>query len=153
MQDETDLIGDGALARGAVGGQLGLVHLDQVLGLAADAVDVLLEMPGLSLDLRCFASVPESGGQPIGQPETALGLALQQQAAVRGNQAAVEGHRQPLAANGWNIEGKKSIVGHGGCGAFVGRVEIRLDNDFLHDFNELCHARQPIIRPDVNNPG
>ncbi len=50
------------------------------------------------------------------------------------------------------IEGKKGIAGHGGCGKTVERVEDRLDNGFLHDFNELRHTRQPKIRFGVNIP-
>ena len=48
-----------------------------------------------------------------------------------------------LATNGWKIEGKKAIVGHGGCGKSVVRAEGRLNNNFLDDFNELRHTRQP----------
>jgi len=44
MEDEAYLVGDRAPAGGAVGGELHLVHLDQVLGLAADAIDVLVEV-------------------------------------------------------------------------------------------------------------
>ncbi len=39
MQDEAHLVGIGRAARGAIAGQLGLVALDQVLGLAARAVE------------------------------------------------------------------------------------------------------------------
>jgi hypothetical protein len=40
-------VGKRALAGGPVGGELAIVHLDNVLGLAAAAVDVLVEMPRL----------------------------------------------------------------------------------------------------------
>src|SRR5260221_3208354 len=39
MENEPELIGAGAAARGPVRGELGLVQLDEVLGLAARAVD------------------------------------------------------------------------------------------------------------------
>jgi len=48
VQNQPDLIGDRALARGAVRGELRLVHLDQVLGLASGTVDVLVEVAGIS---------------------------------------------------------------------------------------------------------
>jgi hypothetical protein len=35
----------------------------------------------------------------------------------------------------------------------VVRFERRLGTDFLHDFNELRHTRQPISGPAVNNSG
>ena len=40
VQDEPHLVGSGSPAAGAVGGELGLVQLDQVLGLAAGAIKV-----------------------------------------------------------------------------------------------------------------
>ena len=64
----------------------------------------------------------------------------------------VDRRRHLLATDGWKIEGKKGIVGHGGCGKSVVRVEDRLDNEFLLDFNELRHTRQPKIRFGVNIP-
>ena len=100
-----------------------------------------------------IAPVPQATGHKLGQAEAAFRLAQQHQAAVRGDQAAVERRRHFLATNGWKIEGKKGIVGHGGCGQFVVPVEVRLDNEFLHDFNELRHTHQPKIRFGVNNPG
>ncbi len=83
----------------------------------------------------------------------AFRLAQQHQAAVRGDQATVERRRHLLTTDGWKIEGKKAIVSHGGCGKSVARAERRLGNDFLHDFNELRHTRQPISRPAMNNAG
>ena len=44
VQDEAELVGDRALAGGPVGGELALVQLDEVLGLAAGAVDIFIEM-------------------------------------------------------------------------------------------------------------
>lgn len=39
VEDETDLIGDGPAAGGRIRGKLGLVRLDQVLGLASGTID------------------------------------------------------------------------------------------------------------------
>jgi len=100
-----------------------------------------------------IAPVPETTGQKVGQAEAALRLAQQYQAAVRGDQATVECRRHLLATNGWKIEGKKAIVGHGGCGKSVARAERRLGNDFPSNSTELRYARQPISRPAVNNAG
>ena len=46
VQDEAELVGDRALAGGPVGGELALVQLDEVFGLAAGAVDIFIEMAG-----------------------------------------------------------------------------------------------------------
>ena len=43
MQHKADLIGQGGAAAGAVGGELALVQLDQVLGLATRAVEGVIE--------------------------------------------------------------------------------------------------------------
>ena len=72
---------------------------------------------------------------------------------VDGDTAIVECRRHLLATDGWKIEGKKAIVGHGGCGKSVARAERRLGNDFLRDPNELRYARQPNSGPAVNNAG
>ena len=48
MQDQPELIGEGALAGGSVRGELSLVQLDQVLGLAAGTIDIFVEMAGLA---------------------------------------------------------------------------------------------------------
>ena len=48
VQDQPELIGERALAGGSVRGELSLVQLDQVLGLAAGAVDIFVEMAGLA---------------------------------------------------------------------------------------------------------
>ena len=47
VEDQPELVGGRALAGGAVGGELDLVLLDKVLGLAAGAVDPFVEMAGL----------------------------------------------------------------------------------------------------------
>ena len=54
MQYETHLIGESGTATGAVGGKLGLVQLDQVLRLAAGAVEALIQPPrGAAADVGC----------------------------------------------------------------------------------------------------
>src|SRR5262249_16981460 len=50
VQDEAELVGLGVAAGGAIGGKLALVPLDEVLGLAAGAIDGLVEMPGAGLE-------------------------------------------------------------------------------------------------------
>lgn len=46
MQHQTNLVGDGRAAGGAVGGKLALVHLDQVFGLTTSAVDDVVDVLG-----------------------------------------------------------------------------------------------------------
>ena len=46
MQDEAELVGERALAGGAVRRELALVQLDEVLGLAAGAINIFVEIAG-----------------------------------------------------------------------------------------------------------
>ena len=50
VQDEAELVGERALAGGPVGGELALVQLDEVFGLAAGAVHGFVEMAGLAAE-------------------------------------------------------------------------------------------------------
>src|ERR1700757_4548792 len=43
VEDEADLVGERRAATGAIGGELGLVQLDQVLGLSASAIEVIID--------------------------------------------------------------------------------------------------------------
>ena len=97
-------------------------------------------------DQRRVAPVPDTACQRLGQAETAFRLAQQDEAAVGGGDHL-------LASDGWQVEGEKSIVSHGGRGAFVVREGRRVDNGFLPDGNGLRHVRHLRIRPAVNNPG
>jgi len=100
-----------------------------------------------------ITSIPHALRQQSRQSEAAFGLAQKHQAAIRRNRPAIESRRHFLAANGWNIEGKKAIVMHGGCGSFEVAVGYRLDNEFLQQINRLSHTRQPEITLPMNNPG
>ena len=57
-----------------------------------------------------IAPVANAAGQGIGQTQAAFHLAQQNEAAVRRDQAAVEGGTHFLALNAWQIEGEKAIV-------------------------------------------
>jgi hypothetical protein len=70
----------------------------------------------LMQDAARVATVPHRRGEPPAHAEPALSLAQQQQARVRGRVAAVEIHCEFLAADGWQIEGKRHIDVHDGCG-------------------------------------
>src|SRR5690348_17394439 len=46
MDQQAELVGGGLAARGAVGGEMQLVRLDQIFGLPARAIDLLVQHPG-----------------------------------------------------------------------------------------------------------
>ena len=98
-------------------------------------------------DLCLIAPIADAACQRVGQAQAALRLAQQDKPAVRRDQAAIEGGGHLLALDGWQMEGKKAIVGHGGCGALVVREERRVDNEFLPYSNELRHVCHLNTRP------
>ena len=67
-------------------------------------------------DAALVAGIGHRFGKPPTHARSSLSLAQQQQARVGGLVAAVEIDCEFLAADGWQIEGKRRIVGHGGCG-------------------------------------
>ena len=81
VQDEPHLIGERAAAAGAIGSELRLVQFDQVLGLAAGAVERLVDMlgrPGLDTgndeaDIEALGGRLDTGtGAAIGAPRLRL---------------------------------------------------------------------------------
>ena len=101
--------------------------------------------------LRLIAPVTDAACQGLGETQAALRLAQQDEAAVRRDQAAIEGGAHLLALDAWQIEGERAIVGHGGRGVLVGRRGRRSDNEFLPDGNALRYVRHP--SNTTNNPG
>ena len=57
IEHQTQLVGDRALAGGPVRGELALVQFDRVLGLAAGAVNIFIEMAGVSAERGDVAGV------------------------------------------------------------------------------------------------
>ena len=81
--------------------------------------------------LRLIAPVADAACQGLGEAQAALRLAQQDEAAVRRDQAAVEGGAHPLASDAWQIEGQKAMVGHGGRGvSLVGEEVARTPNSY-----------------------
>ncbi len=63
-----------------------------------------------------IAAIRHRRRKPPAHTKLALGLPQQQQAGIGGLRAAVKIHCEFLAVHGWQVEGKRRIVGHGGCG-------------------------------------
>ena len=84
----------------------------------------------LVTDAARIAPVRHRIGKPPAHPELALRLPQQQQTAIRRLVAAVKIDCEFLAMDRWQIEGKRCIVGHGGCGAPLIRDAIRLEHRF-----------------------
>ena len=107
-----------------------------------DASTVLSSSIWLVPDAVGIAAIRHRFGKPPAHTELALRLPQQQQAAVRRLVAAVKINCEFLAADGWQVEGKRHIVGHSGCGAPLKRDAICLDNDLLRESAALRHSRR-----------
>ena len=105
VQDEAELVGDRALAGGPVGGELALVQLDEVLGLAAGAVDIFIEMAGVSAergDDVAGVEAPRGCFQPGDDPAFA----------VPRTGGVVEGGEAPHLFGGGLGAAHPEVVGH-----------------------------------------
>src|SRR6202163_4783348 len=142
VQDEPHLIGERAAAAGAVGGELGLVQLDEILRLAAGAVERLVDIlgrPGLDVsdneaDVEALGGSLDSGaGAPVGLPGFRLIVGLGEAA-----QAGLLVER-PAGANvvGGLVD---STVEHG----ITGETEDEVDAILLAPLHDLRPAVMPV---------
>ena len=67
-----------------------------------------------------IAPIRDEAGEPLGDPEPALGLGQEHDAAVGRQAPAIERGGDLLAGNGWKRERCGCIVRHGGCGSIEG---------------------------------
>jgi hypothetical protein len=88
-----------------------------------------------------IAAIRHRIGKSPAHTELALRLPQQQQTAIGRLVAAVKIHCEFLAAHTWKVEGKRRIVGHGGCGARLIRDAIRLNTDLLRESLASRHSR------------
>ena len=89
------------------------------------------------------APIRDEARQPLGDPEPALGLGQEHDAAVGRQAPAIESGGDLLAANGWKREGGGCIVRHGGCGSLEAVCRIGFSNQILRCFKCLSYIRQP----------
>jgi hypothetical protein len=75
-------------------------------------------------------------------------LAQQQQPGIRGLIASVETYCDFPTVNGWQVEGKRRIFGHGDCGAPRLDKAIRLDTDLLCEPGTSRYSRRKISTDD-----
>ena len=80
-----------------------------------------------------IAAIRHRFGKPPAHTELALCLPEQQQTGIGRLVAAVKIYCEFLASDTWKVEGKRRIVGHGGCGARLIHGAICLDDDLLRE--------------------
>ena len=83
--------------------------------------------------------------KPPAHPKLALRLPQQEQASIGRLVAALKISCEFLASNRWKVEGKRSSVGHGGCGVALIHDAIRLDIDLL------CESRLSRYQSPTNS--
>ncbi len=88
-----------------------------------------------------IAAIRHRFRKPPAHSELALCLSQQQQTGIRRLVAAFKIYCEFLAADRWQVEGKRCSVGHGGCGARLIRDAIRLNTDLLRESLALRHSR------------
>jgi hypothetical protein len=103
-------------------------------------------------DAVCIAAIRHRVRQPPAHTERALLFSQQQQAAIGGLVATVEINCEFLAAHRWKVEGKRRIVGHGGCGGRQMHIAIRRNTDLLRESRSSRYSRRKILTL-VNFPG
>src|SRR5215467_6201645 len=96
-------------------------------------------------DSAGIAAIRHRGGEPPAYAKSPLSLPQQQQAGVGGLVAAVKIHCEFLAADGWQVEGKRRIGVHDGCGMAALHEAVRLDNDCLCESRLSRHCRHSKI--------
>ena len=89
-----------------------------------------------------IAAIRHRFRKPPTYTKPALRLTQQQQTGIGGLVAAGKIHGEFFAADGWQVEGKRHIVGHGGCGARLIREATCLDNDLLRESAASRHSRR-----------
>lgn len=151
VYDEPELVGERALARRSIRGGLPLAHLDQVLGLAAGAVDVFVEMAGLASERDDDIAGFEGAG-------TRLQPGYDPAFAAPGGGGGVEfGEAAHLVRVGFG-PAHLVVVGHVVCEsvqrAVAGEAEVVLDPVPLAPGHGLCAAvvavspeDDPSVRP------
>jgi hypothetical protein len=96
-------------------------------------------------DAARIAAIRHRISKPPAHPKLAFRLPQQQHAAVRGLVPAVKINCEFLAMDRWQVEGKQSIVGHGGCGARLIRDATCLDNNLLGESLAPRHSRHQTL--------
>jgi hypothetical protein len=103
-------------------------------------------------DAVCIAAIRHRVRKPPAHTERALLFSQQQEPAIGGLVAAVKINGELLAADRRKIEGKRRIVGHGGCGGRQMHRAIRWNTDLLRESRSSRYSRRKILTL-VNFPG
>jgi hypothetical protein len=104
------------------------------------------------LDAVRIAAIRHCFGEPQANTMFALRLPQQQQTRIGRLGAAIKIDCEFLAADGWQVEGKQRIVGHGGCGRGLIREATCRNNDLPRESAASRHSRRKQFY-FVINPG
>jgi hypothetical protein len=94
------------------------------------------------LDAIRIAAIRHRLRKPPAHTKLALRLPQQQQTGIGRLGAAIKIDCEFLAADGWQVEGKQRIVGHGGCGGGLIREATCRNNDLPRESAASRHSRR-----------
>ena len=100
-----------------------------------------------------IAPVWDDSREPVRDGEPTGGLGQEEDAAIRGQAAPVEGGCELLAAHGWKRERESGRIGHGGRGRLDGVDAVGVSTQSLSHISSLRYARQPRSSALMNNSG
>ena len=121
------------------------IVINTVLVAAAEAEHAGCDDLGqLMFDARRIAPIGQRCGHAVDDANLLLGRAQQQHARIQRLIAAIEINCELLAANRWQVEGKRRSVDHG-RGVPLRRRHACLATVCSSDFNELRHGQPRII--------
>jgi hypothetical protein len=121
-----------------------MIEIIGILIAAGDSEDAGEQDLGQGMDDPAgIALVRDDSREPVRDGEPTGGLGQEEDAAIRGQAAPVEGGCELLAAHGWKRERESGRIGHGGRGGFDGVVEVGVSTQSLSYISSLRHARQP----------
>lgn len=104
-------------------------------------------------DRRGAAAIRNQSGQRIHQAQPPVGAGQKQHTAIGTEPTAVERGGDLLAADRWQAERQKRILGHGGCGSLRFAKRLVQTPKSLPQVKGLHHARQRIPAMRVNKTG
>jgi hypothetical protein len=89
---------------------------------------------------RVMDAIRHRFGKPPAHAEPALRLSQRQKASLARLGAAIKIDCEFLAVDGWQVEGKQRIVGHGGCGGALIRESTCQNNNLLRESAAFRHS-------------
>ena len=131
-----------------------MIEIIAILIAAGDREDAGKQDLGQGMnDPAGIAPVRDDSRELVRDGELTGGLGQEEDAAIRGQAASVEGGCELLAAHGWKRDRESGRIRHGGRGRLDGVDEVGVSTQSLSHISSLRYARQPRSSALMNNSG